>query len=157
MTERRYYDDKLQAWVTVCPPGQALGASDLTNWAHRRARGLSGSDGRKERKAARKWAGKGRPSKRQRAAFKLSRISGEPGEAPTDELARKAKAAAIEWQKHARASEKKPRRRRPSKRQRAAIRAARQLAGQDWPTAGDQWRALSPEQRALFSKRNGAP
>ena len=21
MTERRYYDDKLQAWVTVCPPG----------------------------------------------------------------------------------------------------------------------------------------
>ena len=33
MTER-YYDDKLQAWVTVCPPGAALGADDLKAWGH---------------------------------------------------------------------------------------------------------------------------
>ena len=79
MTDRYcYYDEKLQAWVTVCPPGAALGAKDITNWSHRRARGMSGSDGWKERKQADKWAkGKAvsgrnrwRPSKRMRAKIR---------------------------------------------------------------------------------------
>jgi hypothetical protein len=70
----RYYDDKLKAWVTVCPAGAALGSNDLQNWGHRRALGKSGSDGWKERKQAEAWAKRARrrwrPGKRERAAIK---------------------------------------------------------------------------------------
>ncbi len=45
----RYFDEKLGAWVTRCPPGAALGARDLSNWARRRSGGRSGSDGPGER------------------------------------------------------------------------------------------------------------
>ncbi|MGA8158486.1 MAG: hypothetical protein WB822_20245 [Rhodoplanes sp.] len=51
----RYFDDKLGAWVKVCEPGPAIGAGDLTNWAHRRTLGLSGTHNRKEENQLKKW------------------------------------------------------------------------------------------------------
>ena len=47
----RYFDAERGVWVTKCPPGEALGANDLTTWSLRRSCGWSGSDGRKERQA----------------------------------------------------------------------------------------------------------
>ena len=44
-----YYDEKTGMWVTVCRPGRALGADDLTTWSHRRALGFSGIPERRKR------------------------------------------------------------------------------------------------------------
>ena len=70
----KYFDDKLQAWVTVCPTGAALGADDITNWSHRRALGMSGSDGWKERERAKKWAALSQ-AKRARRKLELKKLS----------------------------------------------------------------------------------
>lgn len=59
----RYFDERLGAWVTRLPPGEALGARDLTTWAHRRSGGRSGSDGPGER-VAEEWFRAGYVQKR---------------------------------------------------------------------------------------------
>jgi hypothetical protein len=61
----RYFDEKLGVWVTRCPPGEALGARDLTNWSRRRSGGRSGSDGAGERIAEESFRA-GRIAKRRR-------------------------------------------------------------------------------------------
>ena len=47
--------------VTICPPGEALGAGDLQRWSRNRALGRSGvSDTKRERKILKRW---GKPKK----------------------------------------------------------------------------------------------
>jgi hypothetical protein len=46
--------------VTICPPGKAIGADDLRNWASRRLGGKSGVFNRKEAKRLKRWGRLGR-------------------------------------------------------------------------------------------------
>ncbi|MER8625550.1 hypothetical protein [Mesorhizobium sp. M1143] len=71
----RYFDDQLGTWVTVCPPGKALGADNIKNRGFPHKKGLAGSNGWKERLVEEKWTGRTpRRQPRQKATLSIGNI-----------------------------------------------------------------------------------
>jgi hypothetical protein len=52
--------------VTICPPGKAIGADDLRNWAGRRLAGKFGVFNRKEKKTLKRWKAEAKAAKLRR-------------------------------------------------------------------------------------------
>lgn len=58
-----YFDEQLQVWVTVCPPGTAKGALTIEGFRGAKASGYRAA---KSASAAKGWSGSGKRSRKKR-------------------------------------------------------------------------------------------